>query len=158
MVADVALIVTAVGVFAAVFGLRQSNRERLRQFEAMYVQRYWSILDDLSLQVMEGTAGYSPSEADLKAIRAYMFLCEDELEMRGRGYIADTTYKMWAVAIADQFKQPIFGAVWKQVQHEEAFPYANLRALCSQPESYDPLAEVGYVRRWARGLTGVGMF
>ena len=36
MLADIALIATAVGVLAAVFGLRQSNRERLRQFEAMY--------------------------------------------------------------------------------------------------------------------------
>jgi len=35
MLGDIALVVTAVGVFAAVYALRQSYRERLRQFEAM---------------------------------------------------------------------------------------------------------------------------
>src|SRR5580658_3991181 len=102
MLTDIALIVTAAGVLAAVFSLRQSNRERLRQFEAMYVQRYWSVLDQLSLDALAGSTKEPPSEADLKAIRAYLFLCEDELEMRGRGYIADSTYKIWADAALAQ--------------------------------------------------------
>jgi len=68
VLADIALIVTAAGVLAAVFGLRQSNRERQRQFEAMYVQRYWSILDQLSLDALAGSPKDPPSEADLKAI------------------------------------------------------------------------------------------
>ena len=157
MLADIALIATAVGVLAAVFGLRQSNRERLRQFEAMYVQRYWSILDQLSLDALAGSTKHPPSEADLKAIRAYLFLCEDELEMRGRGYIADTTYKIWTDAAVTQLQQPMFQAVWEQVLKESTFPYKHLHALCSQPESYDPLP-VGFVRRWLRGLAGIGAF
>ena len=157
MLADIALIVTAVGVLAAVFGLRQSNRERLRQFEAMYVQRYWSILDQLSLGTLAGSAGNPPSDADLKAVRAYLLLCEDELEMRGRGYIADTTYKIWTDSAVAQLQQPIFQAVWEQVLKEAAFPYKHLNNLCSQPESYDPLT-IGFVRRWVRGLAGIGTF
>lgn len=43
MVADIALIVTAIGVLGVVLGLRQNYRERLRQFETRYVERYWSI-------------------------------------------------------------------------------------------------------------------
>ena len=157
MLANIALIVTAVGVLAAVFGLRQSNRERLRQFEAMYVQRYWSIVDQLSLDALAGSTTDPPSEADLKAIRAYLFLCEDELEMRGRGYIADTTYKMWTDAAVTQLQQPMFQVVWEQVLKESTFPYKHLYALCAQPESYDPLT-VGFVRRWIRGLAGIGAF
>jgi hypothetical protein len=157
VLADIALIITAVGVLAAVFGLRQSNRERLRQFEAMYVQRYWSILDQLSLQALAGSAKDPPDEADVKAIRAYLFLCEDELEMRGRGYIADTTYQIWAEAAVAQLQQPMFRAVWEQVLKESTFPYEHLHSLCSQPESYDPLA-LGFVRRWLRGLAGIGAF
>ena len=157
MLADIALIATAVGVLAAVFGLRQSNRERLRQFEAMYVQRYWSILDQLSLDALAGSTKEPPSEADLKAIRAYLFLCEDELEIRGRRYIADTTYKIWTDAAVTQLQQPMFRAVWEQVLKESTFPYKHLQALCSQPESYDPLA-AGFMRRWLRGLAGIGTF
>jgi len=37
MVSDIALIVTAFGVIGVMFGLRQSYRERLRQFESLYV-------------------------------------------------------------------------------------------------------------------------
>jgi hypothetical protein len=157
MLTDIALIVTAAGVLAAVFSLRQSNRERLRQFEAMYVQRYWSVLDQLSLDALAGSTKDPPSEADLKAIRAYLFLCEDELEMRGRGYIADSTYKIWADAALAQLQQPMFRAVWEQVLKESTFPYKHLFSLCSQPESYDPLA-VGFARRWVRGLAGIGAF
>jgi len=157
VLADIALIVTAAGVVAAVFGLRQSNRERLRQFEAMYVQRYWSILDQLSLDALSGSAGEDPNEADVKAIRAYLFLCEDELEMRGRGYIADTTYRIWANGALAQLQQPTFRAVWKQVLKEPTFPYEHLRALCSRSGPYDPLA-AGFAWRWLRGLAGVGAF
>jgi hypothetical protein len=154
---DIALIVTAAGVLAAVFSLRQSNRERLRQFEAMYVQRYWSVLDQLSLDALAGSTKDPPSEADLKAIRAYLFLCEDELEMRGRGYIADSTYKIWSDAALAQLQQPMFRAVWEEVLKESTFPYKHLLSLCSQPEFYDPLA-VGFARRWVRGLVGIGAF
>jgi hypothetical protein len=156
MIADIALIVTAGGVLAAVFGLRQSNRERLRQFEAMYVQRYWSILDQLSLDALEGSSQASIGHGDRKGIRAYLFLCEDELEMRGRGYIADTTYEMWSEAVIAQLEQPMFQAVWEQVAKEAIFPYKHLKALLPDP-TYDPLT-APFLRRWIRGLAGIGTF
>lgn len=133
MVADIALVVTAVGVLAAVFGLRQSNRERLRQFEAMYVQRYWAILDQLSLGALDMSAPDSVSADDRKAIRAYLFLCEDELEMRGRGYIADSRYGIWSEAAKAQLEQPMFGEVWNQLAREAVSPYQHLNALLSDP-------------------------
>jgi hypothetical protein len=156
VIADIALIVTAVGVLAAVFSLRQSNRERLRQFEAMYVQRYWSILDQLSLYALDLSTPDSVSADDKKAIRSYLFLCEDELEMRGRGYIADGTYKIWSEAAMAQLEQPMFKEVWNQLAKEAAFPYQHLNALLSNP-SYDPL-KARFLRRWLRGLRGIGTF
>lgn len=100
MVSEIALIVTAIGVLGAVIGLRQSYRERLRQFEAMYVQRYWTILDKLSVEALKGSHPDEISEGDEKAIRGYLLLCEDELEMRKNGYIADSTYELWADGIS----------------------------------------------------------
>lgn len=156
MIADIALIVTALGVLAAVFGLRQSNRERLRQFEAMYVQRYWSILDELSLKALGNPTSDPVGDDDAKAIRAYLFLCEDELEMRGRGYIADSTYRIWSEAARSQLEAGMFQAVWEEVAKEAIFPYQHLRALLSE-SCYDPLT-TGFMRRWLRGLTGIGTF
>jgi hypothetical protein len=155
MIADIALCVTAAGVIAAVFGLRQSYRERLRQFEAMYVQRYWSIIDRLSLGALASATAAHPDDGDEKDIRAYLLLCEDELEMRARGYIADGTYWIWADGIRGQLRQPMFEGVWKEVGGESTFPYKHLAALCSQDEApYDPL-DATWLQRWIRGLAGV---
>lgn len=148
--AEIAICATAVGVIAAVFGLRQSYRERLRQFEAMYVQRYWSILDRLSLDALGSSADACPGHADEKAIRAYLLLCEDELEVRARGYIADDTYKIRR-RDGGQVRQPMFEYVWQKVGSEPTFPYEYLAALCDQEdESYDPLTAI-----WLRRLAGI---
>jgi hypothetical protein len=77
--------------------------------------------------------------------------------MRGRGYIADSTYKIWAKAAVAQLEQPMFQEVWEQVVKEAAFQYEHLKKLCSQPDSYDPLT-AGFLRRWLRGLAGIGTF
>ena len=96
MASDIALIVTALGVIGVMFGLRQSYRERLRQFESLYVERYWKILDQLSLAALKAPYAASLSPEDEKAIRNYILLCEDELQMRQSGYISDSTYTVWA--------------------------------------------------------------
>jgi hypothetical protein len=155
VVADIALIVTAIGVLAAVYSLRQSYRERLRQFEAMYVQRYWSILDQLSLDALSESSQDRIIDTDQKAIRSYLLLCEDELEMRKNGYIGDSTYRLWAAGIRDQVAQSMFGEVWDQVSIEPTFPYQHLKELLRPGEEYEPL-KMHIMRRWLRGLAGIG--
>ena len=76
--------------------------------------------------------------------------------MRGRGYIADSTYKTWSEAAIAQLEQPMFDVVWKQVSKEAVFPYKHLKAMLRDP-SYDPLA-ARFLRRWFRGLAGIGTF
>jgi hypothetical protein len=105
VVADIALVVTAIGVLGGVYGLRQSYRERLRQFEAMYVSRYWTIQDRLSLDALKGSDPKTIGHSDEHAIRAYLLLCEDELEMREAGYIGDGTYTLWAAGMSQQLTQ-----------------------------------------------------
>jgi hypothetical protein len=77
------------------FGLRQSYRERIRQFESMYVERYWKILDQLSLKAIKALPTGRIGRADEKAIRSYILLCEDELQMRKNGYVSDSAYYAW---------------------------------------------------------------
>ena len=162
MIGDIALIVTAIGVLGVVLGLRQNYRERLRQFEAMYVERYWMILDKLSIDALSGSCPDKIAEDDNKAIRSYILLCEDELEMRENGYIADNTYKLWTDGIQNQLKQPMFEKIWKQVTEEAAqhhtFPYIHLTRLLEDEgvRGYDPLElKVPRWRRRLRGLAGL---
>jgi hypothetical protein len=122
MVSDIALIVTAIGVLGVVYGLRQGYRQRLRQFEAMYVQRYWELLDRFSLDLLKGKAAEPLSADDERAIRAYFILCEDEVEMRAKKYIADSTYRIWRISILEQVDQPMFKEVLTRLRKEHAFP------------------------------------
>jgi hypothetical protein len=160
MVSDIALIITAIGVVGVVLGIRQSYRERLRQFEARYVERYWKILDLLSLNALRGSCPDVIIDDDNRAIRSYILLCEDELEMRKNGYIADSTYDLWADGIYSQFQQPMFGKIWEQVKEEavqnNAFRYVHLRQLLDDkdPSVYDPLM-IAHWRRRIRGLAGL---
>jgi hypothetical protein len=153
VIADIALIVTALGVLGAVFGLRQSYRERLRQFEAMYVNRYWSLLDLLSLDALKGSDPKVISNSDERAIRAYIRLCEDELEMRETGYISDDTYALWADGMREQLKQPMFARVWEEIQDERTFPYDHLAQLVGPDPGYEPCKLLPWQRR-VRGLAG----
>lgn len=143
------------------FGLRQNYHERLRQFEEMYVERYWKILDQLSLDALRASGPAEVGPEDEKAIRNYIFLCEDELQLRGGGYISDGTYNVWAQAIRDQLSQPMFKKIWAQVEEEakedRAFPYEYLRRFMDgkDTEAVDPLA-MSFPRRWLRGLAGPG--
>jgi hypothetical protein len=46
--ADIGAIVTAVAVVFAVFQVVTARTQRHREFENMYVQRYWQILDRMT--------------------------------------------------------------------------------------------------------------
>jgi hypothetical protein len=152
MVANIGLLLTAVGLLGAVLALRQAYRARLRQFEAMFVQRYWDILDRLSLEALRGRpVAADIGEGDQKAIRAYVRLCEDELELRARGSISDYTYAIWAAGIRDQLKQPMFDQVWEQIRAEQTFPYDRLSRLLEEGAGHDPCR----MPRWRRGLRGL---
>lgn len=167
-------VIAFVGVVGLLFSLRQAYRARLRQFEEKYVERYWDILGELSLAALS-ISDQSPGPDDELAIRRYIFLCEDELQMRGNGYISDATYYEWANGMVDQFSQPMFRHVWDRVRNEareqqkQGAPfYENLRRLLDEPagkavpviESWkkaDPLAQGPLVRmiRGLKGITGV---
>ena len=159
MVSSIALVITAIGVLGVMFGLRQNYRERIRQFEEMYVERYWTILDQLSLDALRASSPAEVGHDDEKAIRSYLFLCEDELQLRGGGYISDGTYNVWAQAIRDQLSQPMFKKIWAQVEREaeedRTFPYEYLRRFLDDKslEAVDPLA-MSLPQRWLRGLAG----
>jgi len=166
LVSEIALIVTAIGVFGVLMGLRQSYRERLRQFESRYVERYWRILDELSLEAVKSSFSGQILDSDEHAIRRYISLSEDELEMRHYGYIGDNTYEQWGEGILNQLKQGRFKFVWEQIQHESkaknAPKYTYVNTLMNAKEvkagdSDDPLRMETWQRmlRGLRGLKGV---
>jgi hypothetical protein len=166
-------VVAIIGVAGLLFSLRQAYRARLRQFEEKYVERYWSILDSLSLAALS-ISDQLPDHDDEVTIRKYIFLCEDELQMRKNGYISDETYYEWADGMLDQLEQPMFKQVWDRIQDKAnkhksgVFAYANLSNLLDAKTEKgtwdievlrraDPLKQLATVRtiRGLKGITGV---
>lgn len=84
MLQEVASIATAFGVLIAVLALHAANLQRRRQFETIYVQRYWSLIDQLSLDAQKGRRRLNIEDSNEKIVRSYLRLCEDELGLRKR--------------------------------------------------------------------------
>lgn len=79
---DISLIFTAIGAIGAFFSLRQSYVSGVRQYETRYEDRYWKILDQLTLDTLRIARKNHNPEVDVnsddeKAIRGYINLCED---------------------------------------------------------------------------------
>lgn len=55
VIIDVASIAIAVGVFLAFLGILQSRRLRARQFEMLYAERFWTLMDKMSLSAIRGS-------------------------------------------------------------------------------------------------------
>jgi len=156
MIAYIALIVSFAGAVIAIVTLRLNYRQRLRQFEQMYVQRYWSIIDCCSLEAMNTKSSVKkPSKDDQKAIRAYIRLCEEELMVRAEGWISDATYRIWADATCITMDLPMFALVWKQVQEDSIFEHKHLTELLrNQTPIYDPCPMTRFTR-WLHVLTEI---
>ena len=121
MLGDAGSIATAVGVFLALLSLRAARLQRRRQFEMIYVQRYWALMDGLTVDALAGRQTTSPQPQDEKVALAYIGLCEDQLELRGAGWISDETWKIWSSGIQVQLERHLpFKDVWGRVrQHNE---------------------------------------
>src|SRR6476661_3399334 len=91
-VADIASIVTAVGVFFAVIGLFAQTRQRKFGLAELYIQRYWQIDDAMKLAVAEG-------KSDAVDQARYLVLCEDEYEVAQLGWIDANVWRVWHEAI-----------------------------------------------------------
>lgn len=159
---DISLIFTAIGAIGAFFSLRQSYVSGVRQYETRYEDRYWKILDQLTLDTLRIARKNPNPEVDVnshdeKAIRGYINLCEDELEQRAGGYITDITYREWRDGILQQFNNnSAFSKIWEDTVNEAAFPYNHLEKLLDKNgQAYDPLNMSNY-KKFVRGLIGIG--
>jgi len=126
---DVPALATLIGVFAAVIGvfaavrqLHELGDQRRRDFENLFVQRYWKIMDDLSLEAIEctRTVGEPVSPGDRKAVIAFLRLSEDELDLCAKNWIGAATWELWRDGMATQLRRWPFNVVWTEVRQRES--------------------------------------
>jgi hypothetical protein len=114
----ISAIVTLIGVVVAILAVGAAHLQRRRQFETIYVQRYWVLMDQLSLDAIKGRERPQINPTDQHVIRSYLRLCEDELELRREGWISEETWAIWRTGILAQIQRWPFKAVWCEVDRQ----------------------------------------
>ncbi|QXQ11308.1 hypothetical protein [Paeniglutamicibacter sp. Y32M11] len=145
----VVTFLTGVGVFAIVWQIIGERSARHREFENMYVQRYWDIAGRLPVRFVQGHEKYSMGKSERIAMREYLILCEDELDLRKEGYITDRTWEIWKSGIIGTIHDPKVKTV---INEFPSTRLVNIRDLMNISNgNSDPLNRTK-IRRWWNGL------
>jgi hypothetical protein len=118
----IGVVAALIGVPVAVLQLRAAGKQRRREFEYLFVQRYWKIMDDLSLEAIECTKpdGGVVSSSDRTAVITFLTLSQDELDLRARRWISTDTWELWRVGMTTHLRRWPFDVVWKEVRDRES--------------------------------------
>lgn len=150
-------VVTAVAVVFAVQQVVLHNRQTHRDFESMYLQRFWEV-DDRKSEAL-----CSPEE--FRAINieashhAYLNLSNDQVSLRRLGRITDGTWRFWEEEIYAFCDSATYRTL---IENDMGRNYRHLLALLNHHATdqgprydlrnqYDPLTW-GRAKRWRNGL------
>lgn len=97
--ANVATVITALAVVLALLSFVGEKQQRHREFENLYVQRYWSLLDSMS-DAFRLTSQVTESH-DLRVADDYLRLCEDQIDIRRMGLVTHKTWSFWGPSILE---------------------------------------------------------
>jgi hypothetical protein len=157
LVAAIASCLTTIGVCLVLIQLRQSQRQRHRQFEDLYLQRYWTLLDRMPTTcepLLTDVHSDPGDEERLRWILTYLQLCEDQAEMRAQGWVTDQTWRQWADGIGSKIKEWPCAPAWRRFSaNPTGFRYLRSFEANGFAATYDPLVMKGW-HRHVRGLTG----
>lgn len=142
----IASLLTAIAIVFAFSQLLTARKQRHREFELVYVQRYWQIIDGLSFDISTEVSMESLQPHDLRLCMQYLRLCEDELDLRKRQFITDETWEIWAPGIAWQLNRQPFAQL---KDTEVAHAFELLPNFIGESEISDPLIMNRFSRWWS---------
>lgn len=152
-VTALASTITAAAVIFAAIQVAFHNRQMHRDFESLYLQRYWTITDQRSRDFL---VSGSHSAEDEKVIHNYLDLSNDQVSLRALGRITDDTWRFWEEAIYEFiYSQPYYDYaledaglryqhLWNMLEHHD-------HGVHDPDDYYDPLTW-HLVRRKLNGL------
>ena len=94
--ADAATIFTGLAIFLAIFPFHETRKQRARDADQWYVDRYWALQDRKRVRARRGRI---ITEAPLDVLVAELKLCEDELDARANGWVTNTSWSIWSESI-----------------------------------------------------------
>ena len=142
-VADLGSVLTAAAAIFAVFQLVGARTQRHRDFENLYVQRYWQLLDRMPDRLYLNHEIPAPDPDERRIVVAYLRLCEDEVDLRKQGFITDRTWAIWSEGILAQLQ----GAVYTKALVEHCHLLPSLTQFAHMRK--DPLSWNAFARWWS---------
>ncbi|WP_108718487.1 hypothetical protein [Miniimonas sp. S16] len=115
---------------------RLTREQRVRDLELVYVQRYWSIRERMSIET-RSDASRAIDPRDRTAVADYLELCEDEIDARQRGWISDDTWSSWAAAIRGAAGNEVLMGMLVELDREERL-FTHLRSKKANDDGWDP--------------------
>jgi hypothetical protein len=152
----VAFATGLVAVIALLTSLAGAAKARVKTIEDAYIARYWQILDRFLADALVAENGARCQREELKAVRLYLRLCEDELELRQLGWVGRKTWQQWHPGIQAQLGQWPVAGEWAPIRDGRRAPhqFTLLRQLAADP-GYDPYQPHGLVDRITRMWRGL---
>jgi hypothetical protein len=142
----VAQLVTPIAVLFAIFQLIGARAAKHRDFENLYVQRYWNLMDSFEGDPWSTRSVRALPRRDRSKIRNYLQLCEDELDLRRNGFISTKTWDIWADGMISQCSLPVYVDGMRNAK-VDALP--ALRRFLRNRQ--DPL-KMSPIRKWWTGI------
>ncbi|MFZ3467799.1 hypothetical protein ACODT3_38390 [Streptomyces sp. 4.24] len=145
-----------IGLSALITGSAGAAKARVKTIEDAYIARYWQVLDRFPVSALVAEEGTECTPEELRAVRLYLRLCEDELELRQLGWVSGQTWKQWRPGIQTQLNQWPIADEWAPIRDLQRAPHQFhlLRRLDATPDfdPYRPRPYIGRLTRLWRGL------
>ena len=156
-VAAIGQAVVALFVIIGVRNLRESRKLRIIGYEDRFEERYWNLMERLSMRALRGAVRHPPrrrcKESDLLVARSYFRLCETQLNVRAQGWITDATWKTWGQGITDRMHHYPFSVAWDEVVANPRANHLYRQLRLFRDGGSDPCS-MSWFARWRRCLTG----
>ena len=141
-------VVTCLAIFVAVWQLLFHARQMHRDLEMHFVAQYWQIMARASTEWrLTHYLGKPVTQSDKHVLYDYLQLCEDEVDLRANARVTDSTWALWAGAIASMVSIEHFAAAVNEAP-KNVFPRLRNMMSVMNPDTYDPLKKPLVWRRF----------
>lgn len=139
---------TVIAVGAAFLQLIGARAAKHRDFENLYVQRYWALMDRFEGNPWTASSIDDLVDSDRSRVSAYLQLCEDELDLRRNGFISTKTWGIWVDGMKSQCARPAYK---EELNAMDSAELPGLRDFLENGNA-DPLRMNRFMKWW----TGIG--
>lgn len=143
----------AIGVFFAVWQLRQASEHARTDFEDDLAREYRELSRQIpTTALLGGELGDEEFTNAFPALFQYIDLSNEQVTLRMNGRVRATTWHEWCEGIASNLERPAFARAWREAK-DKSQSFSELRKLEDSGFKDDPRMWLPWRRRAAQCLS-----